>query len=69
MEIKIMKQPSAGAQLAAMRKPKAKVCPVCQIEFIGIGRRIYCSSACRNKAYYLRQKEFIIAGKAVLQKD
>jgi predicted nucleic acid-binding Zn ribbon protein len=62
-----MKEQNIGAQLAAMRKPKNKSCPVCGTEFITVGRRIYCSSACRCKAYYRRQKKLVTIGRNALK--
>ena len=62
-----MKPQSIGAQLAARRKPKEKSCPICGTEFTTVGRRIYCSSACRNKAYYRRQKKLVAIGRETLK--
>jgi len=64
-----MKQQSIGAQLAAMRKPKNKSCPICGNKFTTIGRRIYCSSACRCKAYYRRQKKLAAIGREALRTE
>jgi hypothetical protein len=41
---------SIGSQLAAMRKPKERVCPVCGTSFITVGRGVYCSSSCKCRA-------------------
>lgn len=33
-----------------------KVCPVCQIDFVGAKCRVYCSQKCESKAKYERLK-------------
>ena len=49
--------PSALArQLAARRKPKAVVCPVCGTQAIGVGRRTYCSTRCAKRAWWRRHR-------------
>lgn len=47
-------------QLASMRKPKHRICPVCTKPFTTIGRGVYCSPACRAKAHYYQHKEEIL---------
>lgn len=46
----------AGRELAAARKPKNKVCAVCGKAFVTVGRGVYCSNACRQRAKVERQK-------------
>ena len=43
-------------QLAARRKPKPVVCPVCGTRAVGIGRRIYCSAQCAKRAWWRRNR-------------
>jgi tRNA(Ile2) C34 agmatinyltransferase TiaS len=43
-------------QLAARRKPKSVVCPVCGTRAVGIGRRIYCSAQCAKRAWWHRHR-------------
>ena len=40
--------------LAARRKPKPVVCPVCGTEAVGVGRRTYCSPRCAKRAWWRR---------------
>ena len=40
----------AAKLLVKARKPKRLVCPVCQVEFVGVGRRKYCSQTCADRA-------------------
>jgi tRNA(Ile2) C34 agmatinyltransferase TiaS len=47
---------NAGSQLAAMRRPKTRECPRCGNQFVTIGRGVYCSTTCQNRASYLRRK-------------
>lgn len=44
----------AGKQLAAARPPKTKHCAVCGKEFVTVGRGVYCSEACKQRAKYVR---------------
>lgn len=44
-----------GRLLASLRPVKNLVCVHCEKEFQGRGRRRYCSSSCRYKAYYRRR--------------
>ena len=46
----------AARVLAAKRQRKALTCPVCGKSFEGLGRRTYCSRACRAKAYTQRKR-------------
>ena len=41
-------------ELAARRKPKAVVCPVCGTQAVGVGRRKYCSEQCAKRAWWRR---------------
>lgn len=51
-----MQNPSElGRLLASLRPVKNLVCAHCDKEFQGRGRRRYCSSSCRYKAYYRRR--------------
>jgi tRNA(Ile2) C34 agmatinyltransferase TiaS len=43
-------------QLAALRKPKAVVCPICGTQATGIGRRTYCSERCAKRAWWRRHR-------------
>jgi hypothetical protein len=43
-------------QLAARRKPKAVVCPICGTQAIGLGRRVYCSEQCAKRAWWRRHR-------------
>jgi hypothetical protein len=43
-------------QLAARRRPKAVVCPICGMQAIGIGRRKYCSEQCAKRAWWRRHR-------------
>ena len=40
-----------GRQLASLRKRATHVCPVCGQRFEGIKLAVYCSTACKLKAY------------------
>ncbi len=42
--------------LAALRRIRQLTCPVCQRAFEGLGRRTYCSPACRTRAYRSRTR-------------
>jgi predicted nucleic acid-binding Zn ribbon protein len=54
---KMMIDPSELArQLAARRKPKAVVCPICGTQAIGVGRRLYCSEQCGKRAWWRRHR-------------
>lgn len=46
----------AGRQLAEARPPKHKSCAVCGKGFVTVGRGVYCSESCRQRAKYLRNK-------------
>jgi hypothetical protein len=52
----VEKELSAGAILASKRKIETKVCPVCQEEFEGIKKAVFCSNKCRQKDKYQRNK-------------
>src|SRR5258708_1871988 len=43
-------------QLAARRKPRAVVCPICGTQAIGVGRRKYCSEQCAKRAWWRRHR-------------
>ena len=43
-------------QLAARRKPKQVICPVCGTEAVGLGRRKYCSERCAKLAWWRRHR-------------
>jgi len=43
-------------QLAARRKPKQVICPVCGARAIGLGRRTYCSDRCAKRAWWRRHR-------------
>src|SRR5260370_4652123 len=43
-------------QLAARRKPKAVVCPICGTQAVGLGRRVYCSAQCAKRAWWRRHR-------------
>jgi endogenous inhibitor of DNA gyrase (YacG/DUF329 family) len=43
-------------QLAARRKPKQVICPVCGTEAVGVGRRKYCSERCAKLAWWRRHR-------------
>jgi hypothetical protein len=43
-------------QLAARRKPKPVVCPVCGTLAVGVGRRTYCSTQCAKRAWWRRHR-------------
>src|ERR1700675_4994524 len=43
-------------QLAARRKPKAVICPICGTQAIGVGRRKYCSEQCAKRAWWRRHR-------------
>jgi|FaiFalDrversion2_1042247.scaffolds.fasta_scaffold11851_2 predicted RNA-binding Zn ribbon-like protein len=40
----------AARLLASLRRPKNLVCPECGKEFVGRGRKKYCSYACSHRA-------------------
>ena len=40
--------------LAARRKPKPVICPVCGTQAVGIGRRTYCGPRCAKRAWWRR---------------
>ena len=42
--------------LAARRRPKAVVCPVCGTQAVGVGRRTYCSDRCAKRAWWRRHR-------------
>jgi hypothetical protein len=41
-------------QMAALRRRRAKSCPICGVDFEAFGKQTYCSKACANKASYRR---------------
>jgi predicted nucleic acid-binding Zn ribbon protein len=43
-------------QLAARRKPKVVLCPICGTEAVGVGRRTYCSERCAKRAWWRRHR-------------
>jgi hypothetical protein len=43
-------------ELAARRKPKSVVCPVCGAQAVGVGRRTYCSTQCAKRAWWRRHR-------------
>jgi hypothetical protein len=43
-------------QLAARRKPKQVICPVCGTQAVGLGRRKYCTERCAKLAWWRRQR-------------
>ena len=43
-------------QLAARRKPKAVICPICGTQAVGVGRRTYCSEQCAKRAWWRRHR-------------
>jgi hypothetical protein len=42
--------------VAARRQQIAGVCAVCGATFYGLKRRLYCSHACAQRAFYARQR-------------
>lgn len=47
----------AARQLAAARAPKAKQCAVCGKDFVTVGRGLYCSNRCKQRAKYERNRQ------------
>jgi endogenous inhibitor of DNA gyrase (YacG/DUF329 family) len=43
-------------QLAARRKPKQVICPVCGTQAGGVGRRTYCTERCAKLAWWRRHR-------------
>ena len=43
-------------QLAARRKPRRVVCPVCGTAVVGLGRRKYCGERCAKLAWWRRHR-------------
>ncbi len=43
-------------QLAARRKSKRVICPICTTQVVGIGRRTYCSDRCAKLAWWRRHR-------------
>ena len=43
-------------QLAARRKPKKVICPICGTQAVGVGRRSYCSERCAKRAWWRRHR-------------
>src|SRR5215210_3823051 len=43
-------------QLAARRKLKQVICPICGTEAVGVGRRVYCSEQCAKRAWWRRHR-------------
>jgi hypothetical protein len=52
----VEKELSAGAILASKRKIETKICPICEEEFEGIKKAVFCSNKCRQKDKYQRNK-------------
>jgi hypothetical protein len=46
----------AARQLAAQRRVTAAHCAHCGAPMLAIAHRIYCSQACRQRAYYRRKR-------------
>ncbi|MBK8508947.1 MAG: hypothetical protein IPL51_09950 [Candidatus Competibacteraceae bacterium] len=46
----------AGRELAAARPPKQKQCPICGKDFVTVGRGLYCSNRCKQRAKRERAK-------------
>jgi hypothetical protein len=44
-------------QMAALRRRRMKVCPICGSEFEAFGKQTYCRKLCANKASYRRVSE------------
>ena len=43
-------------QLAARRRPKQVICPVCGTQAVGLGRRTYCGDRCAKRAWWRRHR-------------
>ncbi len=43
-------------QLAARRRRKEVVCPICGTRAVGVGRRLYCSAQCAKRAWWQRHR-------------
>src|SRR5262249_41066982 len=43
-------------QLAARRKRKQVICPICGTVVVGVGRRTYCSEQCAKLAWWRRHR-------------
>jgi predicted nucleic acid-binding Zn ribbon protein len=43
-------------QLAARRKVKQVICPICGTAAVGVGRRLYCSERCAKRAWWRRHR-------------
>src|SRR6266852_13031 len=56
MAIMTIDSSELARQLAARRKPKAVVCPICGTQAIGVGRRKYCSEQCAKRAWWRRHR-------------
>jgi hypothetical protein len=56
MAIMTIDSSELARQLAARRKPKAVVCPICGTQAIGVGRRVYCSEQCAKRAWWRRHR-------------
>ncbi len=52
----VEKESSADAILASKRTIETKRCPVCEEEFKGIKKAVFCSNKCRQKDKYERNK-------------
>jgi len=50
-----LSSPEAGRELAAARQLKEKRCPICGKDFMTVGRGVYCSNACKQRAKYQRK--------------
>jgi hypothetical protein len=49
-------------QLAARRKRKVVICPVCSTPAEGVGRRTYCSDRCAKRAWWRRHRSKAVQG-------
>src|SRR6476660_9804726 len=56
MAIMTIDSSELARQLAARRKPKAVVCPICGTPAMGVGRRQYCSEQCAKRAWWRRHR-------------
>jgi hypothetical protein len=44
-------------EMAALRRRRAKTCPICATDFEAFGKQAYCSKLCANKASYRRVRQ------------
>src|SRR6476660_4425444 len=56
MAIMTIDSSELARQLAARRKPKAVVCPICGTQALGVGRRLSCSEQCAKRAWWRRHR-------------